>query len=119
MKGVKNNMAKKKYSAKQKADYHQKRLRSSVSDNKKAYSRNWLEGFKDSHAVNNLGPTKSELADRLDYIKHNKSNMSKSELASIKRNNNIVFRAYINGAKTRVDNKLNDFSVRELLKGKS
>lgn len=98
-------MAKKKYSAMEKAAYHKKRLQSSINENKKAYSRNWLDGFNDKHGANNLVAIKSELADRLEYIKRNKSKMSKEDLAAIKRNNNIVFRGYINGAKSKLQGK--------------
>ena len=58
-------MARKKYSTKQKLNYHSNRLkRSNVSENKKTYSRHWLEGYNDPHYKFNLSGAKSELKGR-------------------------------------------------------
>lgn len=56
------NAAKKSYSFDEKVKYHQKRLEDpKVSDNKKCYSRNWLDGFQDRFARNNYSAVCTEI----------------------------------------------------------
>lgn len=58
-------LSKVRYSTTQKIEYHANRLKNSrISDDKKVYSRNWLEGYNDPHYKFNLGGAKSELSAR-------------------------------------------------------
>ena len=55
----------KKYSVLQKSKYHEKRVHdSTLSENKRIYSRNWLEGLSDYHADSNLKACNSEIKKR-------------------------------------------------------
>ena len=55
----------KKYSIRQKSDYHEKRVYdSTLSENKRIYSRNWLEGLDDYFAKSNLEACNSEIKKR-------------------------------------------------------
>lgn len=54
-----------KYSIEQKVAYHKRRLvDNKVSDNKKCYSKNWLDGYLDEHARNNYNAVCHEIKSR-------------------------------------------------------
>ena len=56
---------KRKYSPMEKNIFHEKRLRSdSVSENKRIYSKNWIEGFLDPHYRTNLSACNDEIKER-------------------------------------------------------
>lgn len=55
----------KKYSALEKSVFHESRIKNdSVSENKRIYSRNWIEGFTDQHYRSNLEACTSEIKKR-------------------------------------------------------
>ena len=55
-------MAKKKFSFCDKVEYHKARLANpNVSENKKCYSRNWLDGCNDRFAKNNYSAVCKEI----------------------------------------------------------
>lgn len=59
----------KKYSVTDRLRFHQARVNNpQVSENKRWYSRNWLEGYHDWHAKNNYSAVCSEI----EYKKRNK-----------------------------------------------
>lgn len=55
---------KKRYSTKEKIEYHTLRLNGNVSEGKKTYSRHWLKGYKDPFYSHNLASVKYEINDR-------------------------------------------------------
>lgn len=78
------------YSAGQRRLYHEKRANSpEVSENKKLYSRNELDGFPDSHAESNYSAVKSEIVSR----KRNKASHSSY---------NIMLHSYKNGLSAKL-----------------
>lgn len=95
-----------KYSAVERVEYHRNRLKSGkVTKNQKAYSRNWLEGFNDEHASNNLQAAKKELNQRKLYVSAKESEIAniRKELRDVKLLNKTVFGGYINGLKVRLN----------------
>ena len=63
-------MAKKKrYSVDERANYHRKRISSSaVCDNKYLYSDQWLRGYKDEYASQNLRAVNAEIKRKRRYF---------------------------------------------------
>lgn len=58
-------MAKKRYSIKDRAAYHKSRVDDShLSDNKRLYSRQWLDGFTDKHPRENYDACRAEIRKR-------------------------------------------------------
>ena len=56
---------KRKYSALEKSAFHESRIKNDcVSENKRFYSRNWIEGFTDPHYRSNLDACNFEIKKR-------------------------------------------------------
>lgn len=88
------------YTPEQRAEYHSKRVNSKdISNEKRMYSRNWLEGYNDSHAEFNLKGSKIELEQNRKY-----ANELKETVSSIEKNNKFSLGAYIKGLEMRVAN---------------
>ena len=84
-------MARKRYSIKDRAAYHKSRMDdSTISVNKRSYSRQWMDGFTDKH------PRENYLAVR-DEIRFEKSRgpMSKDK--------KLLLYGYRNGLKAQLD----------------
>lgn len=80
----------KKFSFSDKVNYHKARLNnSSVSENKKIYSRHWLAGSTDPHA-------KFNYASVCEDLKHKKFHS---------RGERIMYTAYRNGLKANLDSQ--------------
>lgn len=68
---------KKRYTVADRAAYHRARSsNANISENKKLYSRNWLDGFSDPHAKSNYPAVCSE-------IQRKKGQMSKEYSVSL------------------------------------
>lgn len=81
----------KKYTVEQRANFHKRRVNNTkVSENKQCYSRNWLDGYTDTHAENNYKAVCAE-------IKQKKGHVSKPY--------SIVLHGYRNGLKAQLDKK--------------
>ena len=86
-------MAKKRkqYSPAARANYHKRRMNNSaVSEGKRVYSKNWVEGFTDSHAKTNYNAVLTEISAK-------KGRMSKDYAA--------VLYGYKNGLKAQLEKK--------------
>lgn len=84
---------KKKYGIPEKVSFHEKRaVSSSASEVKKLYSKQWLEGFHDTHAECNYGSVCQEI----DFRKKDKDTP---------RGYRIMLNAYRNGLKAQLDSK--------------
>ena len=84
----------KKFSIESRAAFHKKRSTDShVSEGKRFYSRQWLDGFNDVHAKHNITATKIE-----------KAHMR--EMGLLTRDQSIFYDGYIRGCKARIDSGL-------------
>lgn len=84
-------MAKKNYAIEQRARYHKERVdNQKVSENKRYYSRNWLDGYTDSRAENNYRAVCSEISAK-------KGHMSKEH--------SIMLNGYKNGLKAKLSKR--------------
>ncbi|MCD8372197.1 MAG: hypothetical protein LUD27_02720 [Clostridia bacterium] len=89
---------KSQYTAEQKFDYHMARTNDlTLSKNKRIYSENWVRGFIDAHADNNLRAAQEE-------YNRNKKYMDSTGKA--------IYQGNINGLKTAVKDKEAAYKVR-------
>ncbi len=81
---------KKKYSIKERAEYHKKRINSFDSSIRaKSYSMSWLEGYNDPYAKQNYSAVCSE-------IEHKKKN------GGLTRNESAILYGFKNGLKAKL-----------------
>lgn len=84
-------MAKKKYSPVEKLKYHEERGQKMRTSNKGWYSREWVSGYNDPYADNNIDAARAEIAQK------------KSQGVPNKRL--IGLYGYLNGAKAKLSQK--------------